>query len=490
MPAGPVTKLQRSFAYRVSRLFPSEFLRWIDVVSGILDGLVPGGGSQANTRYVSLAGDDASGDGSFEKPYLTIAAAMASITLASITNPWLVDVGPGVFATSFTVKNGVTVVGKGSGGGYYNGAPLSGVTIVAPNTVQVLDASFAGAADKTGGIASCAFSQDFQADFASIGSTGQANFVLSDVSSENDVIFQGAGTATALSEARIKGLYINSGSDLKLLNMAGSAVSGYLNDFGGSILYTQAGPFQGFHQLAGSFCRFVSLTWTSAAIGNFLLVSCTDTCGADEPVVVGVGAILVMPTTLHRVMSNAANRLAFGNDAAATIVGVNCALNIIECTPTANRVLTLVRPNSNSLATEILVRNLATTGGLNIDLAFSGGTLAPGSPTYVPAGGQARILFEFNSDLWMVSPQTQQSLVVLAGGVSAFIPADVSVRTSFDATLATFNGVCGTPYVKSADTVVGTRAGGGGFKVHSITPATGADVATDNGTYWWTAQGL
>jgi hypothetical protein len=35
--AGPVIKLQRSFAYRLSKWFPSEMLRWMDVVSGFID---------------------------------------------------------------------------------------------------------------------------------------------------------------------------------------------------------------------------------------------------------------------------------------------------------------------------------------------------------------------------------------------------------------------------------------------------------------------
>lgn len=52
---GPVAKLQRSFAYRVSKLFPGEFLRWIDAVSDFIDNSTTGGGAVSIDTVVGLS---------------------------------------------------------------------------------------------------------------------------------------------------------------------------------------------------------------------------------------------------------------------------------------------------------------------------------------------------------------------------------------------------------------------------------------------------
>src|SRR5258706_10920066 len=85
-----------------------------------------------NVRYVDKGGNDATGDGSRVKPFLTIQAAITNCAaLATASNPFVVRVSPGTYATAFLLAANVYVVGSGTGGDEYNGAPLTGMTILA-----------------------------------------------------------------------------------------------------------------------------------------------------------------------------------------------------------------------------------------------------------------------------------------------------------------------------------------------------------------------
>jgi len=89
----------------------------------------------------------------------------------------------------------------------------------------------------------------------------------------------------------------------------------------------------------------------------------------------------------------------------------------------------------------------------------------------------------------MVQPYVQGGSNALTNGVSAaLIPADVTANSRITCDLKTFNGAAGIPSALAADRVVGTRAGGGGFKITSYALATGAPVATDQGTYDWSVN--
>lgn len=487
--AGPVTKLQRSFAYRLSRWFPAEMLRWMDVISGIVDNITPSSGSQANTRYVTLGGNDTTGDGSFENPFLTIARAMTSITTASVTNPWLVDVGPGVFATSFTVKNGVTVRGAGTGPGTFNGTPIVATTVVAPNTVQVLDASFAGAGEKSGAITDCAFSTDMQADFAAIGATGQASFLVENVLTENDVIFNGSAAGTHVATCR--NLYINAVADLRFINMIGSTISGFISDFGGKLIYTQSAAFQSFHDVGEGFVGSITATWTSALITNFMLIQATSPISSNGSLLAGVGISLVGAGIIFSAqqsftiaMPDAAAELGFGTVATSTLQGCSCGDNLVNVTPTASRVLTIDKPANNSRPTSIRVRNLTATANVVINFTFTGGAaLAVGSPTYCPPSSEVELTYDFINNRWDVMPYVQSGTTTLVNGVSPVITADIAAASRIVATLKNVSGVFGT--IAANVRTNGTKVGGGSFQLTSILPATGATVATDQGDYDW-----
>src|SRR6267142_6656329 len=124
--------------------------------------VVPNSGSGAsllltdrNVRYVDKGGNDATGDGSRTAPFLTVQKAVTvCAALASINDPFAVRVSPGTYATTFKLAANVYIGGSGSGAGSYNGSPQSGLTVIAPNFTQSLDASFAGATVQTTGIIS------------------------------------------------------------------------------------------------------------------------------------------------------------------------------------------------------------------------------------------------------------------------------------------------------------------------------------------------
>lgn len=449
--------------------------------------------TDTNVRYVDPGGNDGTGNGSRSAPFRTVAPAIAACTAAgaSLANPFAVRVSPGAGYGSFTLAPNVYVIGSGTGSGNYNGTPITGVTFLAPAAAQSLGAGWAGAADKSGGILSAVLTTAFKADFNAIGSTAAVSLLLDDIITDSAIDVIGSGNNEYITARQVYG---NAAANFTITNMGGSNCIGCSNDFGGGLNYVgNIAGLQGFHVQAGCLYggSFINSTGTVPPAG-FLIVQI-----ANPPIndmadglfgdVIGVASVVCAPgATLSRTLTDAAHRLAFGNDAAATVIGANCARNIIKMTPTAARLLTIARPNSNSNSTEIVVQNL---GNFPIDLALLISPIAAGSPTYVPPQSQCRIIFDFaqaaGTIIWLVDPIVQAGSVALTNGVSALIPADITARSRIVANLKTFSGAAGVPGCLSADRVVGTRAGGGGFKITSYLLATGAIVATDQGTYDW-----
>jgi hypothetical protein len=487
MPAGPLTKLQRSFAYRVSPLFPSGMLRWIDAVSGFIDNFT-GGGTQLQERWVNEGGNDTTGDGSFDNPFLTVAAAMASITDATVTKPYTVWVAPGIYATAFTLKPNVYIVGAGSGAGNPFGAPLTGATVLAPTAAQVLDASWAGATVNSGGITGCCFSTVLKADFAAIGSLANSSIKLQDILTESAITIIGNSNYESVT---MHNVYVNATVDITLTNVGESILTNIVSDFVGAVRINQSGAFQGFHFLSGLAIYTLALTWTSALIANNMIVIAPELGCVNGTAKTGIGVStsgagvsLNAPLAWNVAMSDAANRLSFGNVAAATMVGINGGTNVVTCTPTANRVLTIDPQAQSTRPTTIIVRNRAAVGsGFNIDLTLNTLTLASGSPTYVPPGGEVLIRENFIDSTWTVQPYVQAGSVALTNGVSANIPADINAASRIVMSLKTVSGAFGTPVTTTRTN--GTRVGGGLFVITSTLPATGATVTTDQGTYDW-----
>ncbi len=83
-------------------------------------------GSATQILYVNKAGNDATGAGTDEQPFLTIAAAMASITDNSISKRYAIYVGPGSYPDPWGLKPWVAVIGAANPS---NGAGSNGSTL-------------------------------------------------------------------------------------------------------------------------------------------------------------------------------------------------------------------------------------------------------------------------------------------------------------------------------------------------------------------------
>ena len=302
-------------------------------------------------------------------------------------------------------------------------------------------------------------------------------------------------TGTGADYCRITRLYSNSFSTttLTLANLGGSDVENLTCDFLSlNLTYTQAGAFQGFHFLnnAAGIKNF-TVTWTSALITNFMQVVGSNWSVTGTTTITGDGSGISGSITRELTMPDANSSLAFTNSAGRTMAGITGGTMIISCTPTNDRTLTItnVAAAIGGLPTKIIIRNLSA--GPVINLSFPTGNVN-GNPTYVPAGGTVVITGQSKAgtNLWYVEPYAQGGSVTLVNGLSALVPCDMSGASFIGATLRTFNGACGTPFVPALGRVNGSRAAGGGFVLHGINPATGADLATDQGTYDWQVVGL
>jgi hypothetical protein len=476
------------------RIHRNPLYDWLMAASVILDASTSA--TQAEVRYVSKGGNDATGNGSFAKPYLTIAAAVASIADAAAAKPYEVLCAPGVYTDPFTLKPYVFVVGSGKGTAEYASSPLTGLTIITP-AANVLSAAFTGAVDGPTGIISCSVAAVLNVDWNAIGSTGQATFLLQNTLHQKTVNFIGLAAGNTAHYPTISNVTTNDLVNINLTNCGGSDIVGELSDFGGPITFTQSAPIQSFHNVSGSFAGIITATWTSALLANNMTIACGGPQTAANPTLTGDGIIFSSPGLFSRkVIADAAtSTLAFGTVAATTLVGVIEGSNLLEMTPTANRTLVVRAPpavGAGAMPTTVIVRNnAAVNSGFNVDFTFGGATLAVGSPTYCPPGKEVSLRWNPGPAQFEVGPYTQSFTGIALGagtGVSALVPADVlSAHASFVVTRKTVGGTFLTSaadgMVLPADRTVGTRAGGGGFKVSSVFQVGGLLDTGDTSTF-------
>jgi hypothetical protein len=136
--------------------------------------------SLSRTRFVALTGSNTTGNGSINKPYANISAALASITDASPTNRYVIRVAPGLYseATTVNLKANVYIVGD-----HYQA--------VRYNASFAIDSSFSSNSDHRTGMSQMMI-QGFTANFSSVTSNqGKVYF--------EDVTFISAVSITAQS---------------------------------------------------------------------------------------------------------------------------------------------------------------------------------------------------------------------------------------------------------------------------------------------------
>ncbi len=83
--------------------------------------------SLSRVVYVRVGGNDTSGDGQQNNPFATIFQALASIPAASVSNPIVIDIGPGTFTDQWSVVPNIVL--RGSSDFSTHVAPPGGVML-------------------------------------------------------------------------------------------------------------------------------------------------------------------------------------------------------------------------------------------------------------------------------------------------------------------------------------------------------------------------
>jgi len=426
--------------------------------------------STAQTRFVDKNGSDTTGNGSSAYPYSTIQKALDSITDAASAKPYRIVVGVGTFTEAFLLKPWTFVVGASRK-----------TTVLSPAQANWISADFSASGSQDTGIANCTIGATFLADFNAVASPGAGRLFLSDVYLDGvSASCKGNSTTNAffgqnVSQINSTAALTHTFTDVAVLIIADwNCRSNSFTITSTSLLAQTIARIGAFFMNSPGVFTVSGGTVTTAIQSVFFDAGMTS----DGNLVITGQASAVVGTGIVFQQTVPDGNQAFtnqGNQAGALPV-IGAGLNLLLCNPTTDVTYTFHTPTNGS---RYIIKNQSTKY-----ITISPTSAMPGGMTYIGPFGYAEIFCPSNAN-WSISNFPQGGSVDLAGGVSAFIPADVTAQTVIVATLKTFNGAAGVPYCKGADRTVGTRAGGGGFKVHAIDLATGADVATDNGTYDW-----
>lgn len=423
-----------------------------------------GRGFNGGEIFVSTAGDDTIGNGTDENPFATIQHAIdfVAVSEAAITQTTVIRVGPGVFGSSFRLNPNVFVVGSG----------VDVTVVVAATGAGVLSTGFAGVGTFPAGISNCTVSDNLIINFASVGSTGAGSFVLNDVKVKGTLSAFGANVAN-----KVQMVDVLHESTLTIQNISADLLAVSAGTLGGAWAFNATDAYSVSITVdGGGTLGAWAVTWTGADVAKVLSVTCySPPLPSTGLTISGKGAIVDGQITVKKVLTDANQVVDWYNGAVGSIIAVLEGTNLFEMTPTAARTVAVGTPFANP--TFVKFKNL---GAFPITLTLS--NPATGGGTWIPPNGTWEAYF--NSTVWVVTNGAQKGSAVLVAGVSALIPADITATSSIVATLSVFNTATGTIAAKVADRVVGTRAGGGGFKLTSVNAA-GATNVTDVSTYDW-----
>lgn len=473
---GTFTDLIHQCSGLVTRKVDRSVWDWIWAVSQLADNLT--GGTQAQTRYVNKAGSDTTGDGSFDNPFLTIAAAIASITDASATKPYTVQVAPGIYTTAFAFKAWVYVEGIDKSAVYLN-----------PVQANWIDASFAAGAQDAG-LSNVTLQTDLAVNFATVASAGAGTFKLRDILLDTgaDLSFTGNNVLNVVDLQNIISIGPVS-STLTMANITSNIASGNMRN--GVLTITGTDAYAQQHRIESfSTGGAINVTWTGAVTANSLVVTFYSGEPPFTPTsmnISGAGAQVFTRGIVQLAGPDADTTFSFGRiPNGGTVIfpyGADCT--ILANLPAANRTYTI--EGGNAPGTRLRIVNQTA---FVMTIAYAAGIAGiAGMPTYV-GPFQTVTLYASTSVLWNAAVVVQSGQVTLTNGVSALIPADIVAESRIVAHLKDINGSATTGPVtaaKPADRVVGTRAGGGGFKITGTTNA-GVTNAADNGIYDWHVQ--
>lgn len=432
------------------------------------------GAAEPNIKYVSKGGSDAAGTtGSFFKPFLTIQAAITAIGSASTsTQPYAIAVAPGTYTDAFALQPWQFIVGAGRN-----------LTVLSNPAANWIGTGFAAAGSQDAGIVECKLGTSIVVNFAdaAILSPGAGRFFLYDSLFDSTV-----STITGNNNANRLEL-----QNLHQIGETAALTHTWANVFvNASDIFVRANNVTHSNNAAYAVVSRIADLKTA---GNFT-VSCASTANSLNVVGTGIatsggqstvsvtltgdGAVLSCPTlTYGDNPPDADVNYSFGTTAGARkLVGGGDNMITLANWSSAH---TLTVTGNTTNGTRIRIKNAT---GFAQTLVFTG-TVSIENPSYIPAGDLYEVIMIQGG--YQANNAIQSGSVALTAGVSALIPADISAASTITAMQKTRSGVCGTIVAKSADRVIGTRAGGGGFKLTSVDNTTGATVITDIGTYDW-----
>lgn len=436
---------------------------------------------EAQVRYFDKAGSSL-GTGSRGEPFATAQQALASITDASSTKPYIVAGGVGTFVEPYFMKPWTYLVGR---------SRLA--TIMSPPPGNILDPTFSLAGAQETGIAQCTFTgSPVTVDFAAVGSLGAGKFRLVDcdldgvalavTGNNNTNLFVAKNVQQIASTAGLTHAFTNINFHVSM-NIRNNAVAVTNN-----AAYTIAPIFRDM-----AFNGTVTATCTSQT--NILSVSaigCTNN-NSNLFTLTGDGVIWTGPSmsmSLNTPDSDMFVEFATVTNTGA-IRGLNGGRNTWQVGITANRTFGSTNPSQGTQ-----LRMKRTENGPFL-VFFTSGQFASGSTISQSYLGQGAMWDATFVSSWLTQNSLQQrgTIVTLAAGVSPLILADVVAGTS-DSTLipirTDLNGstAIGHLTVLDADRAAGSRVSGtAGFIVKSLKPD-GTVETNDNSKFRWIANQL
>ncbi len=330
-------------------------------------GLVPTPSSLttlAQTKFVAKNGSDATGDGSIAAPFLTIQAAISSITDASAAKPYAVVVMPGVWTEVFLVAPFVYVEGI---------SPVA--CFLGPTQANWISAAFATGTQDSG-IAGFTLTATLTVDFSLVASTGAGTFKLANcvLGSAVALVFKGNNSANVVQLQNLLSIGPTS-SPLTLTNITCNA--GAVNLRNGTLTISGTDAYTCSHRFESlATGGAINCTWTGAVTANNLNVTFYT---GEPPVnpttltISGAAAAVYTRGVQQKNGPDANTTFSFGNiPNAGTVVFPQGADIAIVANPTAPRTYTL--EGGGASGTRLRVVNQSAFA---ITLAYSGGAAGP-----------------------------------------------------------------------------------------------------------------
>lgn len=435
-----------------------------------------GVGSIAQTRFVDKAGNDTTGDGSFANPFLTIQRAYTSITTASATEIWRISVGVGTFVDPFVMTPWIFLHGAGRN-----------LTTLSPVQANWIGGAAWAAGAQSAGIIGVRLNTNLTVNFALVASTGAGAFSLYDALLDGMLLnFTGNNATNIVFAENVQQVFATGVAHQLnniLANWDGVNLRSSPLTINNTATYAINAVRLGNSTLTGSLSVICASAVNNLTVNAIAVANIPSTAG---PVITGDGAALIGPLMHQAINTPDADFtfefLTFTAPGAIRLVGGGTISPGVGLS--ANRIGTCIAPPQGTR-----MRMKRSDNSVNI-LNFASGSFSAGGTTGPSYLGQASMWdATFSSGFWMsqnVEPQSGP-VVVLAGGVSPFIPADIVAGNRIHITrVAVGGGPLGELVALEADKTAATRAGGGGFLIRAISQATGVQVATDNSTVVWT----